>query len=286
VQGIALQAVDPVAGDAPLGIVVGLGAISPRELGARLLLFTGGQRMLLFTGHERIGPGANDRVGGLEARPFSGGIRVRFRGPVLDVPDASRHFRDEAAQLDASVVELALELEFRASGDGSYGAVQGEIRAGTATWRVDAHGFTAPVLARPMAATGSLRLTAAFGDALGVTAEVGESSDDGRLQCLTPNGPREHRLAGAGEREPIMPGRLAASFELSAQDGPTLRCQPLGHVSILRPGANGRALHVTFGAARFALDGVEHGAGFYEHAAPIGAATGQGGGDDDDRSAQ
>jgi len=284
-QGVALQACDGADG---LGVVVGLGPMSPRELGARLLLFPGGQRMLLFTGHERIGTGANDRVGGLEARPFPGGLEVRFRGPVLEVPDASRHFREEGAQLEARVVELALDLRFVAHGASAYGAVHGEARAGASAWRIDAHGFTAPVLARPPTELGSLRLTASFGSTLGVVAEVG-LPHAARLRLLTPNAVREHVVATGGDVPAIVPGRLAGAFELCADDGPVLRCTPLGHVTILRPGRDGRPRHVTFGAARFELDGGARGSGFYEHGAPAvpaGRAEEGESGDGGDRSAQ
>lgn len=277
VRGVALQAFTEQPGENGLGIVVGLGAMPPRELGARLLLFTGGQRMLLFTGHERIGQGANDRVGGLEARSGATGLTVRFRGPVLDVPDASRHFRVEAAQLDARVVDLELDLRFVPHGESGYGALEGEARAGRMRWPIAAHGFTEPVLARPPGAGRSLRLTASFGGALGITAELATESAAGRLRCLTSQGVREHALAPAVAS--IVPGRLAKAFEMHAHDGPRVRCTPLGHVSILRPGPGGRPLHVTFGAARFELDGGELGGGFYEHAAPAiaeGAHEGEG----------
>lgn len=270
-RGAALQVFDAAAGERGLGIVVGLGAMSPRELGARLLLLPGGQRMLLFTGHERIGPGTNDRVGGLEARPCAGGLAVRFRGPVLDVPDASRHFRDEAAQLDARVVELELDLRFAGQGETGYGSVTGEARVADAVWRIAAHGFTEPVLARPVAASGSLRLTASFGGALGVTAEIAAPPHAARLRCLTAHGAREHAVFEPAEPGVVVPGRLADAFELRTQDGPVLRCTPLGHATILRPGPGGRALHVTFGAARFELDDGEQGGGFYEHGVPAEA---------------
>lgn len=288
-RGVALQAFDGASGDDGLGVVVGLGAMSPRELGARLLLFPGGQRMLLFTGHERIGRGANDRVGGLEARPCVGGLEVRYRGPVLDVPDASGHFRSEAAQLDARVVELELDLCFAAQGASGYGAVTGRATAGGVTWQVDAHGFTDPVLARPVAPRGSLRVTAAFGGTLGVTAELAPERAS-RLRVLTPDGVRERGVAAAARPAAIAPGRLAPAFALLAEDGLRLRCTPLGHVTILRPGPGGRAQHVTFGAARFALDDGTQGGGFYEHGVPVvGAGVDAEEGTDrdaDDRSAQ
>ena len=277
-RGAALQVFDGNAQDDGLGIVVGLGAMSPRELGARLLLLPGGQRMLLFTGHERIGPGANDRVGGLEVRSHAGGMTVRFRGPVLDVPDASRHFRFETAQVDARVAELELELHFAARGESGYGAVGGEARLAGRTWRIDAHGFTEPVLARPVAPAGSLRLTASFGGALGVTAEVAGPGHGARVRYLTEGGVREHDVADPTVPRVIVPGRLADAFEVRAHDGASLRCRPLGHVTLLRPGPGGRPLHVTFGAARFALDDGTQGGGFYEHGMPAdgGGAEGRG----------
>jgi hypothetical protein len=270
-RGAALQAFDAAAGAHGLGIVVGLGAMSPRELGARLLLLPGGQRMLLFTGHERIGSGTDDRVGGLEARPCAGGLTVRFRGPVLDVPDASRHFREEAVQLAARVVELALDLRFAGQGETGYGRVTGEARVAGTVWRIDTHGFTEPVLARPVAASGSLRLTASFGEALGVTAEIAAPPHGARLRYLTPDGAREHTVVAPTEPDVVVPGRLADAFELRTHDGPVLRCTPLGHTTIRRPGPGGRAMHVTFGAARFDLDGGEQGGGFYEHGVPAEA---------------
>jgi hypothetical protein len=280
-RGAALQAFDRNAGEEGLGVVAGIGAMSPRELGARLLLLPGGQRMLLFTGHERIGAGPKDRVGGLEMRARAGGLDVRFRGPVLDVPDASRHFRAEAAQLDARVVDLELELCFAAQGETGYGAVEGDVRLAGRTWRIGAHGFTDPVLARPIAPAGSLRLTASFGDGMAITAELARPPHGANLRCLTRDGLREHVVADVAGPAAIVPGRLAGAFELRAHGGPALRCRPLGHVTILRPGPDGRPLHVTFGAARFTLDDGTEGGGFYEHGMPA-----DGSGDDDDRSAQ
>jgi len=110
-----------------------------------------------------------------------------------------------------------------------------------------------------------------------------------RLRLLTPNAVREHVVATGGDVPAIVPGRLAGAFELCADDGPVLRCTPLGHVTILRPGRDGRPRHVTFGAARFELDGGARGSGFYEHGAPAvpaGRAEEGESGDGGDRSAQ
>jgi len=269
-RAIALQAFDECAGASGLGIVVGLGPMSPNELGARLLLLPGGQRMLLFTGHERIGRRPPGTVGGLEAIPGDGGITVRFRGPVLDVPDASRYFQHEAAQLDAHLVDLELDLRFTAFGASAYGHVVGEARVPGMTWRFAAQGFTDPVLARPAPRQGSaLRLTASFGADLGMVASLEDAPGTGSITCLMASGRAQQAALSAVPIPAVVPGRLAEPFILSLPDGAHLRCTPRGHVTILRPSGDGIFVRVTFGAAGYELDDGRRGSGFYEHGSSL-----------------
>jgi hypothetical protein len=269
VRASALQAHDPASGRDGLGIVVGLGPISRDELGARLLLFPGGQRMLLFTGHARIATGSG-RVGGLVVERGDDRLAVRFRGPVLDVPDASRYFRDEAAQLDAGLLDLDLTLCWRGTAGGAFGAVEGRARLGDATWDVATHGFTDPVLGRPApAGRGGLRLTAALaapGEAAsGLLAELG--ADGGVLRELGAAGEALRESAAVPSFTPpaATPGVLVAPFTVPLGDGRELLCEPRGHVTILRPAGAGSFARITFGSAGFAFAGGRCGTGFYEH---------------------
>lgn len=270
---VSLQAFAFDGDGAELGIVVGLGAMSRDEIGARLLLLPGAQRMLLFTGHERAGRAAPGRVGGLATcADGAGGVVVRYRGPVLDLPDASRHFRSEAAQLAARIADLELELRYTPLGEGGYGAIVGEAFVDGTRRALRGHGFTEPVLARPVAREPrATRLTAAFGGDLGVVAQLTGAPTSTRLRCLTSRGERAHALDVAPAPR-IVPGRLAPPFELHARSGPALRCTPLGHVTILRTTPDGVPLHVTFGAARYELDDGRTGTGFYEHGASPSSA--------------
>ena len=145
----------------------------------------------------------------------------------------------------AKVFEVELDLRFAGQGETGYGRVTGEARVAGTVWRIDAHGFTEPVLARPVAASGSLRITASFGETLGVTAEIAAPPHAARLRCLTPDGAREHTVAAPIEPGVVVRGRLADAFELRTHDGPVLRCTPLGHATILRPGPGGRVLHLS-----------------------------------------
>lgn len=265
-RGFSLQAYDLAAGGDGLGIVVGLGAMSPDELGARLLLLPGGQRMLLYTGHERIGRGAAGTVGGLEVRPCAGGFVVRFRGPVLDVADASRYFRHEPAQREAAIVELELDVRFLAVGDGSYGCVEGVARFGERTWGIGAHGFTEPVLARMApAASGTVRLTASFGAELGVAATLAPGPGNSIVRCLTASGWSTHTAETDAALPAIRAGRLPEPFAIQTGDGPRVLCTPRSHVTILRPAGEGAHARITFGAATFELADGRVGGGFYEH---------------------
>jgi len=264
---VALQALDTAAGEHGLGVVVGLGPMSRDELGARLLLLPGGQRLLLFTGHERIGRRAPGSVGGLAVRACDDGFAVRFRGPVLDVPDACRYFRNEGAQREATVVELELELRFAAHDGGSYGRVEGVARlAGGESWKVGTHGFTDPVLARGAAsAARRVRLTASFGAGLGVAATLAASSAESSVQCLTHGAATTHAMHGGCALPTIEPGRLPAPFVIDSVDGPRVTCTPRSHVTILRPAGEGAFTRVTFGAASCTLSDGRDGGGFYEH---------------------
>ena len=264
--GFALQAFDLSAGGEGLGVVVGLGQMTRDELGARLLLLPGGQRLLLFTGHERIGRKPPGTVGGLEARPCDGGFAVRFRGPVLDVPDASRYFRHEKAQREAAVVDLALDLRFAAAGDGAYGCVEGEARLGGQTWHFAAHGFTDPVLARMTpAGARTVRLTASFGAELGVAVTLAQHPGESVVRCLTGGGWTTHVACPTDPLPEIRAGHLPEPFAVDTADGPRVVCTPRSQVSILRPAGEGAYARITFGAATYQLADGRVGGGFYEH---------------------
>lgn len=266
-RGVALQAFDLHAGDEGLGIVVGVGAMSPDELGARLLLLPGGQRVLLFTGHERIGRRPPGTVGGLAVRSCAGGFAVQFMGPVLELPDASRYFRHERAQREAALVDLRLDLRFAARDGVPYGCVEGtaELDDGRA-WRIAAHGFTDPVLARGIqGAARTLRLTASFGAALGVTAMLASDATGSLVRWSTERGATS-LAARAGDALPrIEPGRLPAPFSVGTDGGPWLHVVPRSHVTILRPSAARTYARVTFGAVTCELADGRVGGGFYEH---------------------
>lgn len=262
-RGVALQAFDANAGAHGLGIVAGIGALSPDEVGARLLLHPGGQRMLLFTGHERVRAGGAGRVGGLAIARRADGIDVRFRGPVLDLPDASDYFRREAAQLDATLVDLELDLRFTACGGAAFGRIMGEVRLDGRSLSIAAGGFTDPILGRPaqIGSAGSLRLTAAFGPALGLS--VAADGTGATITRCTPDGAAIER--GPAAAIPQLYGRrLPEPFALPLDGAAFLRCTPLGHVSIVRPTGEGAFARITFGAATFALDDGATGCGFYE----------------------
>ena len=222
--------------------------------------------MLLFTGHERIGrDGATTRVGGLEVLPGDGSLAVRFRGPVLDVPDAGRYFRHEGAQLDAVLVDLELSLQFTRSCGEAFGCVRGRAQIGDVAWDVLTHGFTDPVLARPAAGTpDGIRLTASFGAALGVVADLAAAGTGARVRYLTAT-PSERAVAAGFAPPEIVPGVLVQPFAIPLQDGGTLHCAPRSHATILRPAGEGAFARITFGAAGFAFDDGRTGSGFYEH---------------------
>src|SRR5262249_53593542 len=107
-RGLSLQAYDPAAGPG-IGVVAGIGPMPDGRLGARFLLLLGDQCLTMFTGEE-ASP-RRSAVGGLELRPTERGLALRFAGPALWIPDGARHFRFEAAQSAARVVEVAARLE-------------------------------------------------------------------------------------------------------------------------------------------------------------------------------
>lgn len=269
----ALQAHDPTIGAAGLGIVVGIGAISRDELGARLLLLPGGQRMLLFTGHARPRPGEPLAVGGLRVAPCDGGVAIRFAGPVLDLPDARRHFAHEPAQLDARLVEAELELRYAPETDG-YGRIAGSVAVAGRSWRVAAHGFTEPVLARPAPheAGQGTRLTASFGGALGLTVDLGSRDGAARLSRATPGGRTTHALDAGAAAPRLANDRLPEAFPVPLGDE-TLVCTPRSHVTILRPVRAGLFARITFGTAHYRLGTALDGSGFYEHTTALAAGT-------------
>ncbi len=269
----ALQAHDPQVGEAGLGIVVVIGPLSRDELGARLLLLPGGQRMLLFTGHARMRPGEPLAVAGLRVSPCDGGVAVRFAGPVLDLPDARRHFAHEPAQLDARVVEAEVELRYVPEADG-YGRIEGSVAVAGRSWRVAAHGFTEPVLARPAPreAGQGTRLTASFGGELGLTVDLGSAGGAARLWRATPGGRTTHALDGGAAPPRLADDRLPEPFAVPLGDE-TLVCTPRSHVTILRPVRSGLFARVTFGAAHYRLGTSLDGSGFYEHTTALAAGT-------------
>ncbi|MEW6268646.1 MAG: hypothetical protein AB1689_05035, partial [Thermodesulfobacteriota bacterium] len=277
-RGVALQAHDPSASGDGLGIVAGVGPLGGDEIGGRLLLLPGGQRLLLFTGHGRRRDDGRLVTGGLEAVAFDGTTEVRFRGPLLDIPDGALYFRDEAAQLAARVRDAEVELRFAARGDGGFGTVAGRVRLDDTVLRVDAQGFTDPVLARfaPDHPGVRLRLTASFGADLGLVADLAPEPGAASLAAR-----------GAADRAPLAfdgdvvlpdvpPARLAAPFRLPLRGGGALRCAPRAHVTILRALRPGLFARVTFGVASYAL-GERLGSGFYEHTTAFAAAPGASG---------
>lgn len=271
VRGVALQAHDAAVGAHGLGIVAGLGALGPDEIGGRLLLLPGGQRVLLFTGHGR--PRADGRLAlaGLEAEIGEHTAWVRFRGPLLDIPDAALYFRDERAQLAARVVGADVELHYATSEARTWGWLEGRVRLDGAVLRVGATAFTDPVLARlaPERPGVRLRLVASFGADLGAVADLDPGEPASSLRLLGDDGATALALAeeadGAHAPLPdVVPGRLTPPFALALRGGGALRCTPRSHVTILRPVRPGLFARVTFGVAGYAL-GERRGSGFYEH---------------------
>jgi hypothetical protein len=265
-RGVALQAHDPVLAGGGIGIVAGVGPLSSDELGGRLLLLPGGQRMLLFTGHGRRGADGRLAVGGLEAARGGHEVELRFRGPLLDIPDAALYFRNERAQLGARVVDAEVELRFSARESATWGRVDGHVRVDGTTVRLATAGFTDPVLARatPDAPGSQLRLTASFGPDLGLSAELASQRGASCVLARSEAGREVVALADGTPLPDVEPGRLPPSFALALRGGGALRCEPRSHVTLLRPLRAGLFARVTFGVAVYAL-GERRGSGFYEH---------------------
>jgi hypothetical protein len=278
-DGCSLQAYDPRAGRDGLGLAAAMGAMPDGRTGARLVLFPGGQRLVLVTGEEPGPP--SGRVGGLEMEPSDGALHLRFRGPALLAPDASRHFRSEREQAKARVVAVEAELEWTAIGSGPFGALVGRVTIDGDLRRIATEGFTAMPPSRGAPEGGAwTRLAASFGRDLGLA-----------LALRTPSGGVEGERFAAAAREPVRapdavarPPRVRPPHPFEVDLGPErLACRPRTHLSWLRPIGPQRWARVTLGVAGYALSGGDLGSGLYEHVervapapAPAGEATADG----------
>ncbi|HZR85117.1 MAG TPA: hypothetical protein VFD92_28735 [Candidatus Binatia bacterium] len=268
-----VQGHDPDAGASGLGIAAAIGPMPDGRLGARLLFFPGGRRLVLFTGEERVPEGR--RVGGLTIDDRAGGLALRFRGPALLAPDASRHFRSEVEQARARVVDVRADLQLDTSAGHEFGPLAGAVEIDGARFDVATHGFTTPALARatPPSDGSSTRVTASFGRDLGLA-----------LTVRSPGGAVEGQRFAGGERAEVR-ARPAdgAAVATAASDasapfvvrlgGEALACRPACHLAWLRPLAGGRWARVTFGVASFALADRGGGSGLYEHVVPVPCAA-------------
>ncbi|MFQ5668622.1 MAG: hypothetical protein ACE5I7_19640 [Candidatus Binatia bacterium] len=264
----ALQFYDPAA-DA--GMLASLGRAGPQVIGARLLLFLGGQRVALFTGEEPDVPG--QRVLPLRFTSQDDVLRMDFTAPMLLIEDAAVCLDLEAALHAARVVEAEVHLRVacgqrkRPAPALAFGTVDGELTVAGRRWRVHAGGFltgsalraTGPrqqvMLAANFAAAGAVlsRVVGGESHSLGLhfTADAVRSLDGMRIEIAT-------------DGDAYTP----ATFALLSDGQPPLSGQALSRMSILRPAGRGGYVRVTFGVARFCWRS-ERGSGLYEYARPV-----------------
>src|SRR5262249_28271182 len=93
----------------------------------RLLLFLPEGGLVLFTGERTTEPPG--QVGGLGVAPRDGGgLRVRFRGPLLRFPDTTPFLDLEQGLAGASLVDADVRLDFTPDASETFGAVTGSVR--------------------------------------------------------------------------------------------------------------------------------------------------------------
>jgi len=258
----ALRFFDPLA---KIGMMAGIDpAPAPRRgVQGRVLLFLDAERIALFTGDEADG----DRFGAGGPHFHAdreGGFRFHFSGSTLETDDG-RHYLDlEQALARSRLRGLDVALAFTVRGAG-FGRVRGEIELGGQRWQVDAAAFTDPLPWRHW--SGSRRsewaISAAFDDG---TALLGASGAAHLLRL--PGDTETTGLALRAVRVPLeRDGYTPRHFDLHLAAGRRLHLEPLGRISILRPVARRRRVHVTLGVARASLDGLARpGSALYEYA--------------------
>jgi len=251
---------------ADLGLFAGIGRMSPRSVGGRLLLFLGGQRIALFTGEE-VGESA---VPPLRIWRDERGLELRFAGPILVIEDAAEYLDLEAALAASSTVEAEVNITFeeasRASGFASFGRVYGKVTVGGRRHALETSGFGRVAGLRSAGAAQTM-LAATFGAQRAFVGRVvpGEVSSAVQFEDGAPSPVRRPELeviAGGDEFTP-------RAFELRAEALPPLRAEALSRMAILRSASHGY-VRVAFGVARYSWDGLE-GHGLYEHALPLPA---------------
>lgn len=257
-SGRGLRVHDPALG---LALVAGVSPNPDGSLGGRLLLIDGDE-VVLFTGEER---GRSElAVGGLAIETRPDGFDVRFEGPAIGVDDGDLYLRTEAALDRARLVEVRLEVAFRRGATDVYGRVRGEAVLDGRARTIDAAGFADASFARGVG-RGERRhvaFAAAFGPALGLTIRCDGGDGGPRVERHDEDGPTALDAA----LEELVARRRFERARLRFADGARLSVEPESRISILRP-IGGRAFaRISFGAARFALDGEGEGSGFYEYA--------------------
>jgi hypothetical protein len=263
---LSLQAYDPAAGSG-IGVVAGIGPLPDGRLGARFLLLLGDQCLTMFTGEESSP--RRSAVGGLELRPTERGLALRFTGPALWIPDGARHFRFEAAQSAARVVEVAARLELTTEPGSSYGPVHGEVAIDGRATAIRTAGFADAAIGRParVPGTAALRLLAGFGGGAGFTVQMQDGAP-GSIVRLGPGHPDTVPPQGPLEVAPWPGGALdgaPSGLVLEPCDAPPLVCRPRSRVALLRPLDGARYARVSFGVAEFEWGDLGTGSGFFEH---------------------
>lgn len=258
----SLQLYDPASG---IGLFAGVGRMSPRTTGGRLLLFLGGQRIALFTGEEAGASG----VPPLHFERRDRTLALRFQGPILVIADAAEYLDLEAALAASVTVEADLAVDFdeidSARGSATLGRARGELSIDGQFHRIGTEGFS-DVASLRSAGAGQTMLAASFGAGRAVVGRISHAGEARTAAHFTPGGVEmlgETRLSVVADGDDYTP----ASFEWRLAEHPLLRAEPLSRMAILRSSPHGY-VRVAFGVARFDWGG-DLGFGLYEHALPV-----------------
>ncbi|HLK11817.1 MAG TPA: hypothetical protein VKW76_10585 [Candidatus Binatia bacterium] len=212
--------------------------------GGRLLILPRDGDLLLFTGDAAAArrPG---EAGVLEAEPTAGGgLRVRYAGPLLRLPDSTAFLDLERGLERAALGEGTLDLTL--TGGTGFGRVHGRARIDGAVIVIDGHGFAGQARPDPGAGGGlrlSLRLDGRTGLALAAPAEGGPAHGhlhrDGavvpveraqvrlgaaalahlHVDAEVPGGPCLRLRAAAAREVPVARRGLLATLRLPGQHG-------------------------------------------------------------------
>ena len=264
----ALQFYDPAT---DVGMFAGVGRTGPHLLGARMLLFLGGQRVALFTGEEPTERGRG--VMPLAIDDDGRALALRFRGPILLMDDAAIYLDLEAALAASRIVEADVALQFRTVTPGDalgirFGVVEGSVAIDGQVRPVCTGGFANAGGMRASGTAQQTMIAVDFGTAQAVLSR--HVHDQPHATVWHYDGDTVHALAG--RRMAIVTDGdeyTPSALELVDEAGPSLRGWPLSRMGILRGNGSGGYLRVTFGVARFVWDWRE-GYGLYEHARPLG----------------